>query len=153
MTIQQQTYKYEQLCVICDIDGTLSDMKHRLYYLQKGIRDYDTFYELCHLDKPIVPVCKMVRNLMGRANVIFVTGRPETVREKTEKWLTNQGLKGRLIMRQPLDMRKAYDHKLDVLKALRAEGLNPTLAIEDEPACAEMWTRNGVVCLQAPRSR
>lgn len=152
-TIQQQAYKYEQLCVICDIDGTISNLSHRKYYLQSGIRDYKTFFELCHLDRPIVPMCKMVRNLMGRANVIFVTGRPESVREKTEKWLTNQGLKGRLIMRDGSIWNRNSEYKLGVLKALRKEGLNPTLAIDDDPDSVDMWAKNGVMCLQLIEKR
>ena len=143
------SYTYKQQVILCDIDGTLSDLSHRLFYLEGRDKDYDTFYSLCHLDKPIVPVCKMVRQLMGRAQVIFVTGRPEAFREKTEKWLTQQCLKGRVEMRKNGDYRADYVIKKEILDKLKGEGLEPTLAIEDRRSCVDMYRREGLICLQA----
>lgn len=76
---------------IFDIDGTIADHTHRLHLISKERmegKDWAAFHDQCHLDPPIVPMCRLARQLiLSPAPVIFLTGRMEFQRRKTQEWL------------------------------------------------------------------
>ena len=75
--------------VVCDIDGTISKVGNRIKYLEQSPKDWDAFYGACGEDKPIVPIIKLVENLMHSTmyQIVLCTGRRESCREDTFKWL------------------------------------------------------------------
>ena len=78
---------------ICDIDGTLADLKHRLHFIEADKKDWDGFFDACDGDEPIQNVINTVRDLAYAGNeFMYVTGRPERVRMKTRQWLLKHGL-------------------------------------------------------------
>ena len=83
---------------IFDLDGTLADLNHRLHFIKNGKKDWDGFFNACDKDKPI----QWVINLCNKFNdVIILSGRSDAVREKTEKWLSDNGVRySELIMRK-----------------------------------------------------
>lgn len=76
--------------IICDIDGTISDCQHRQHLA--AARDWDAFHQLAHLDEPISMTLDMIRDLVHVSGhgLIFLTGRPEWMRELTLKWLADK---------------------------------------------------------------
>lgn len=86
--------------IICDIDGTVADLSHRLHYIEWKKKDYDAFYDACWEDMPIIPVIRAVRSLWffdNNMRVIFVSWRSDRVRETTKKrlqknWLAYESL-------------------------------------------------------------
>lgn len=144
--------------VIVDIDGTIADCSHRLRHIEKKPKDWPAFHENCHLDPPIVHMVRLVHSIrngfgspgMDNNRIIFCSGRPEDYsREKTMKWLNAQGF-----LRVPLYMRKAKDFrddgivKLELLAAMRADGFDPVIAIDDRSRVVAAWRSAGLICLQ-----
>lgn len=100
---------------IFDIDGTLADLTHRLRFIQdhhdaagRIVADWDSFFEACSDDKPILDVIPMLHFLQTFDACILSTGRPERVRSKTLDWL-----KAQRIFPDGLYMRRDGDHRPD----------------------------------------
>src|SRR5271157_2902378 len=96
---------------IFDIDGTVSDLTHRLHFISnmQGTKDWHGFFEACDQDKPIQEVIDVLGALerVGHT-IIMVSGRSEQVREKTINWLSDHN-----VFYSSLYMRKAGDHRED----------------------------------------
>lgn len=81
------------MILILDIDGTLADIRHRLPLIDKikpTSKDWDAYFtpELVILDKPILNTQRAVKKLKTQFdNLIFLTGRPESLRDATVIWL------------------------------------------------------------------
>ena len=94
--------------ILCDIDGVLAWIDHRLHYLKE--KDYENFYSVASLsaDLPIVSGRRLLEALQGGSafKTILVTGRPERTREATSKWLEKN-----LIEYDELLMRKDHDYR------------------------------------------
>lgn len=137
-------------CYLFDIDGTLADLSHRLHFIEKTPKDWDSFFDACHADAPIAHICRLAR-ILSRASqkVVFVSGRSDQCRAATELWLADNGLRG-----LPLYMRTAGDHRADhivkgeLLDRLRADGFDPEMAFDDRKQVVDMWRERGVPCAQ-----
>ena len=85
--------------IICDIDGTIANLQHRLHYIRnpEGTKDWDSFHNTCLDDKPYRDVIQILWDLYdaGRRrgkegserDVYFFSGRNESVRSETIRWL------------------------------------------------------------------
>ena len=78
--------------IVCDIDGTIADLSHRLHFIQPeegGKKDWDSFFAGVSDDEPIQSVIETVDAMAtGYDNTVeFWTGRSESVRSETEVWL------------------------------------------------------------------
>jgi hypothetical protein len=85
--------------IICDIDGTIANLQHRLHYIRnpEGTKDWDSFHVTCTDDKPYEDVIRILWDLYdaGRRRgqegsireVYFFSGRNEAVRPQTIRWL------------------------------------------------------------------
>jgi hypothetical protein len=151
--------------IICDIDGTIADVRHRLHYIQnedgskKAKPDWDSFHTSCVDDTPFLDVIRVVDTLrMGtcgcgytRLKLYFLSGRNDVVREQTERWLEDVGGFGHyasLVMRKAGDRRPDTQIKLEMMREL---GLTPNdvLCIFDDRQCVvDMWRENGYRVMQ-----
>ena len=131
--------------VICDIDGTVADVAHRLKYMTGPEKNWDKAFSLIHLDSVRWDVVEQVRaDHEDGATIIFVSARQESQREVTEEWLKQLNLPYfTLIMRNNGDFRddvlvkkniltnffirdriqKVYDDRLRVIKMWVEEGI------------------------------
>jgi hypothetical protein len=136
-------------CYVFDIDGTLADITHRLPFIQKEPKDWDAFFDACSEDKPIQHIINVAMALCMCAPVIFVSGRAERCRGKTEAWLMEH-----LSFDEPLYMRKDGDHRPDnevkseLLDRLLADGHEPQLVFDDRSQVVRMWRERGIPCAQ-----
>ena len=93
--------------IICDIDGTIADVRHRLQFIKnsdgtkKKKPDWDSFNEACWLDKPYPDVIALVERVLGwwesahnpvgtrtePLNLYFFSGRNEVAMLDTMMWL------------------------------------------------------------------
>jgi uncharacterized HAD superfamily protein len=142
------------LAAIIDVDGTISDFNHRKEFALA--KDWYAFQQLCHLDKPIVPVIQVVRGLWAQGWLIFVvTGRNQEYREITKEWLVKHGLPfSKLITRTQDDIGvRDVDFKRRALDELTRNypAHQFALAIEDRDELVEMWRGEGLICLQAQK--
>jgi hypothetical protein len=70
---------------LCDIDGTVADISHRLHFIQQKPSDWRGFFKACPGDTPIKEVIEVIQSLTSYGNnVIMVTGRSDEVRKDTE---------------------------------------------------------------------
>src|SRR5215208_5359074 len=94
--------------IIVDIDGTLADCLHRLHFIKGRRKKWKKFFACASLDKPRIEVVMQVRELAQQYNIHLVTGRPESYRKQTEKWLSHYR-----IPYVSLHMREAGDYRSD----------------------------------------
>jgi hypothetical protein len=134
--------------VIVDIDGTVSKVGDRLKYLQMDNPDWDSFYDSCFEDDPIVEIVDLVKTLNNFYDVIFCTGRRESVREITVNWLINQGLNGILLMRPNGDKRHDTDVKPEQIVEFGIKFEEIAFVLEDRNSMVAKWRELGVKCLQ-----
>ena len=162
--------------ILCDLDGTLANLEHRLHYIKnpdgtmkpRAERDWDGFNKACVDDAPYEDVMQIVKALtFGRSNgcgscgavereVYILSGRNEVVRDETIQWLQKTRAAAfmffdyatYLVMRKADDRRPDTEVKLDMVRQL---GLTPddVLCVLDDRQCVvDMWRENGFRCLQ-----
>jgi len=138
--------------VICDLDGTLADITHRLHYVkvpdgQK--KDWNTFFENVYYDAVRWDVVKLLKEYVCQGHpFILVSGRSERCRADTEKWLfekiydslewLNLDKHVTLIMRQNHDKRDDDILKTDIYnKYLKHYPIE--VVIDDRPRVLRAW--------------
>jgi hypothetical protein len=82
------------MILVLDIDGTIADIDHRLHFVDKNNpsqEDWDNFFDpiLVSKDTPI-EFSRYVFEIFLEYfdDIIFLTGRPEELRDVTVDWLT-----------------------------------------------------------------
>ncbi len=136
----------KQKYVIVDIDGTIADVRHRLHHIQgTGRKNWKAFFEEMDRDTTIPGMIERVHDLGSRYRIIFVTGRPEHYRARTETWLRKHGLAyDKLFMRSSGDHRPDYISKSEVLHEIDPNEI--VLALDDRPPVCAMWRKYGIHC-------
>jgi hypothetical protein len=140
---------------IVDIDGTLANIDHRLHFIEGDLKDWDAFFEACPDDAPIDNVIDVIKALgfLGYHNdnvhLVYLTGRPEKVRQQTLAWLLRNGLpKGVLMMGTDGDHRPDTIAKAELLMGLRQAGHNIAGVFEDRPSVCRVWRGLGLTVFQ-----
>ncbi|HET7273943.1 MAG TPA: HAD family acid phosphatase [Longimicrobiaceae bacterium] len=135
--------------VVWDLDGTLSDDRARAHFVEveEGRkRDWDSYFDAIDEDAPIAASMELLHALRGHGvRIIYLTGRPEYTRPKTERWLKANGLDDcdDLLMRPAGDRRHAGEFKVEVIQALR-ERYELVCAFEDRMDVAERLRTSGL---------
>jgi beta-phosphoglucomutase-like phosphatase (HAD superfamily) len=110
--------------VVWDLDGTLSDDRARAHFVEVEAgrsRDWRSYFDAIDQDPPIAASMEVLRALHAQGlRIVFLTGRPEYTREKTERWLKANGLTeyDRLLMRPRGDFRPSGLFKVEVIARL-----------------------------------
>ena len=105
MALQYRFYPHKNI-VVCDIDGTVADLSHRLQYAKGETKDWKKFFSLLSADTPRNDVYMSAQALAHEhdALLVFVSARPEDYRLETEQWLRDNGMVyDNLIMRRKGD--------------------------------------------------
>ncbi|GAB3965858.1 phosphatase domain-containing protein [Streptomyces sparsus] len=123
---------------VFDLDGTLSDARHRLHFVAPGRKDWDAFFRAARQDPPLAEGVALAQQWAHECDLGYVTGRPERCREDTELWLAEQGLpSGDLWMRGDGDRRPARVTKPALLERLAARRPVAVVVDDDRAVCAE----------------
>jgi hypothetical protein len=134
--------------VVFDIDGVLSDAAGRQHFIERGIRDWDAFFEACGDDPVIEEVARLLELLDASLAVVLLTGRPLRVRPQTLAWLHHYGLRwDLLVMRDRGDYSQVTSFKRKVVGDLRLHGFDLRLAFEDDPSNHAMYVAAGIPCV------
>lgn len=141
------------MIVICDIDGTLSDSRHREHHLAKSPADWEAFFQECDKDLVIVPVQRAIHALWMSGNTItLVSGRPERIRSKTSVWLDDNAIPHvHLLLRADDDHRPSHVTKRDMIIKHVTTALHPSetvLAIDNSEADCAMYRELGIPTMQ-----
>lgn len=151
--------------IICDIDGTIADCRHR----QHLAGDWDAFHETMMQDDLYEMVFEVIMSLMQDtgAELIFLTGRPERFRAETTTWLEERCALFEdddyiaLLMRPKDDFRPDVEMKPAVLKDW-IDNIDPDLDVrmtmdllkeralflDDRDKVVAMWRDMGYTCFQ-----
>jgi hypothetical protein len=81
--------------------------------------------------------------------VIIVSGRDDTFKDITLKWLTDNGVfVNEIHMRQAGDKREDSIIKQELFEAHIKDKYNVVFVLDDRNRVVDMWRRNGLKCLQ-----
>ena len=138
-------------CIICDIDGTIANLTHRMHWIKSKPKNYKAFFAGVFQDTPHHDIITLVNNLASvyKVPVIHCSGRPDSTREDTEKWLFhNVVYTDGLYMRKTGDFRADDIVKEELLDQILADGYKPILVFDDRDRVVQMWRKRGFRCLQ-----
>ncbi|WP_419999567.1 hypothetical protein [Streptomyces boninensis] len=122
---------------VFDLDGTLTDTRHRLHYVESTPKDWSAFFRAAGEDPPLAQGVALALELGKECEIGYVTGRPEYLRKTTLAWLAEHGLpEGPLWMRRANDRRPARVTKPQLLRGLAAERQVAAVVDDDEQVCA-----------------
>ena len=134
--------------IIFDIDGTLSIVGDRLKCLKED--DLDGFYSRCGEDKVNNTIANLCSLLYQDNDIYYVTGRRESCRKDTIKWLNENHLPiesngTKLFMRKNGDFRHDTIVKLELVEKFKD---NIDMVFEGRNSMVKAWRRAGITCLQ-----
>ncbi len=148
MALQHCEFLKGEKFIICDLDGTLCNVEHRLKYARGPEKDWGKFFDGIPGDSIRVEVVKQLVEASHEhgARIIYVSARQEKYRKLTEEWFDKNGVQGHylLIMRpnndsrydtvikreiydkylKHLDIVKVFDDRLKVIRMWREVGLD-----------------------------
>jgi phosphoglycolate phosphatase-like HAD superfamily hydrolase len=134
---------------VFDLDGTLSDTRHRLHHVSSAPRDWDAFFRAAADDPPLPDGISLALDWASRCDLGYVTGRPERCRRDTEEWLTTHGLPaGDLWMRDDTDRRPARVTKPRLLQRL-ARRRTIEVVVDDDQLVCDAYRRAGFAVVHA----
>lgn len=151
MAMQYKLYpKPKKGFVICDIDGTISDTKHRLHYVKDvEKKDWKGFFSEMSEDSLREDTFIKIRDFCTEGyEIIFVTARPEDYRKETEEWLQKH-LECHIdwtaiIMRNSGDRRPDTEVKQQIYNTYFKNKYDVHTVIDDRPSVIRMWRENGL---------
>ena len=131
---------------VFDLDGTLSNLGHRLKYVSGQNKDWGKFFSECYKDTTfrwVIDICNKFED------VLILSGRSDEVREVTKCWLHCHGVNYKW-----LEMRKSGDHtpdhklKLTMLHNFIKNKYEVDFIVDDRQSVVDMWRANGYNVLQ-----
>jgi hypothetical protein len=139
---------------IFDLDGTIFDCSHRLHFIAEGKKkDWGGFFNACVDDEPIWSVIDVALALLNAHHkLVFVSGRSEIVRDKTEHKIRQAF--GYALPELTLYMRRKNDHRPDdLVKREILERNFPDLSViggvfDDRNQVVKMWRSLGLKVFQ-----
>ena len=134
---------------VFDVDGVLADVGHRVHHLEGPRKNWRAFFAGAASDPPLSLGIELAAELSADHDLGYLTGRPESLRQVTQRWLSRHGLPaGPLWMRAPGDFRAARVMKLEAVRQLAAERA-VTVVIDDDEQVIGALREAGFAVLQA----
>lgn len=137
--------------VVVDVDGTLTTLGDRLRCIESKPKDYEEFYRRCGEDRPVVEVIRLVNQLSMHYRIIVCTGRPESCRDATEMWFTDNDLSCHgmlMLMRPDGDDRPDTVVKPEILSAAIGSLERVAFVLDDRGPMVAQWRDLGLLCFQ-----
>lgn len=151
MALQSGRYpKPDKPFVICDIDGTIANIEHRLHHVKKDPKDWTAFFESSFDDKVRMDVRNILKGYASKGyEVIYVSARPDTYEWQTELWLAHYECMSELnvagiIMRPAGDRRPDTEVKHSIYDRYFKDKYPIEVVIDDRPSVIRMWRSNGL---------
>lgn len=152
----------ERKIIICDLDGTLADLTHRRYHVERPPAmvgastwrpDWKAFHDGCVDDTPLEVNILVVQALLAAhkdSELWIVSGRSNAVRQQTIVWLnTHLDCYDRLIMRPEGDfMRDDLLKEGWLMDGTLPHRRNVLCVFDDRKRVVDMWRKHGLTCYQ-----
>jgi uncharacterized HAD superfamily protein len=134
---------------VFDIDGVVADVRHRLKYVERKPKNWFAFFAAAKKDSAHAEGVEMVKRLSQDHEIIYVTGRPNHLRDDTEAWLSRNDIGGhQLVMRPGGDRRPAATVKVELLRKLAKDRV-VDLVVDDDAAVIAAVAAAGFTTLHA----
>lgn len=150
MALQYKGWMKNQNVIICDLDGTLCDITHRLHFVkvkEGEKKDWDGFFTHIMSDSLRTDVWEQVQKELkdNNAKLIFVSARPNKYRPFTIDWLKDHIGEQEyiLIMREDGDSRQDTEVKKDIFDKY-LKNLKILKVFDDRPSVIRMWHEKGL---------
>ena len=132
---------------VFDLDGTLTDTRHRLHHIEDRPRRWVAFFAAAGRDGTHPEGLAALRTAAGAGcGIVYLSGRPERLRQVTEQWLRRHDCPdGPLLLRADRDFTSAVDFKLRALRSLAATSRLVLLVDDDPDVVAAVRQRPGLV--------
>ena len=137
--------------IISDIDGTISNPKERLHFIQNKPKNWNAFNGGVTFDTPFLDTVAVLDSFRRSGGMIILcTGREMKYKDATTQWFQKNNIfYDDLFMRKFGDHRKDYEVKSDLLNDIIAKyGNNVVCVLEDRTQCVDMWRGRGLRCYQ-----
>jgi hypothetical protein len=123
----------ESSLAVFDIDGVVADVRHRLRYLERRPKDWARFFAAADRDPVLQEGVDLAQQYAANHVLVWLTGRPEHLRDLTAAWLGAAGLGAELLFMRPAnDRRPARDFKSRQIARLAKE--SPIeVVVDDDP--------------------
>lgn len=138
--------------IICDLDGTLSNIEHREHYVRGNKKNWKRFFEGIPEDELAEVVGDIVKHYSKTHKIVFVSGRPDYTRQDTVEWLKKKVPE---IKTYELFMRRSDDRRPDNIvkdeiyeKEIKPNYGEPFFVLDDRDKVVKMWRSKGLICLQ-----
>jgi phosphoglycolate phosphatase-like HAD superfamily hydrolase len=139
----------EPALAIVDIDGVVADVRHRLHHVEARPKNWRAFFAAAGRDPVHEEGVALVERLARDHEVVFVTGRPESLRDDTVAWLERHGMGGHaLVMRPQGDSRPAAQLKVHLLRRL-ARDRAVAAVVDDDALVIEALREAGYPAVRA----
>lgn len=126
------------MLAIFDIDGVVADVRHRLHHLERRSA-WHAFFAAADRDPLLDPGARLVADLGRQHDIVWLTGRPEWLRDVTVAWLARHHLpSGEVHLRPDGDRRPAAPYKLGVLHRLAPRGVAAVVDDDDVVVAAAL---------------
>jgi hypothetical protein len=141
--------RHTKKVAIVDIDGVVADVRHRVHFVERTPKNWKRFFAAAVHDEPHAEGLAVVDKLAEEHEVVFLTGRPEHLRDDTTAWLTAHGLGAhRLIMRADGDRGSSARFKLREVNRM-ARHRTISIVIDDDAAVIATMRDAGYPTLHA----
>ena len=132
--------------ILCDLDGTLCDIRHRLQYAQGETKNWTAFFSGISGDTIYDDVMTKLIGFFDQGyEIILVSARPDTYRQETTQWLADNDVPYlTLIMRKGGDKREDSVVKQQILDTYFPDRSVIYKVIDDRPRVIRMWRDNGL---------
>jgi hypothetical protein len=118
---------------VFDIDGVVADVRHRVHHLAGRRQHWGRFFAAAGRDTPLREGVDLALQYAKTHVVVWLTGRPEHLRDLTAAWLARHGLPNELLfMRPDFDRTPAREFKARQLRLLARES-TIDLVVDDDP--------------------
>jgi hypothetical protein len=140
--------RLKQLAIICDLDGTLCNIDHRLHHVRNGNKDWDSFFAGISDDSINGWCSRLLRDMQYNIKIVLCSGRGQEYFIPTAEWLNQHDIPyNRLFMRP----KKNYQRD-DLVKEMLLDfeilpRYDVLFAVDDRQQVIAMWRRRGIICL------
>lgn len=145
MALQYGKFTFEDPVVVCDIDGTLADIKHRLHYVNGEKKDWKGFFGAMDKDTVRKDVAGMITVDQNKgAEIVFVSARSEDYRKETKAFLKKAGFEENLLLMRPFNDKRDDTFVKEQIYRKYLERLNIIKVYDDRPKVIRMWRGLGL---------
>lgn len=137
--------------LICDLDNTLSDTRHREYLAPATPEgDWEPYCLACVDDPCIEWIAHIVRHWLGP--VLILSARNEVAMPETLAWLKEQEIDWEVVQLRPLgDTRNNLEYKAWAIEQFLLAGFDPALILDDHPGVIQYAASIGLSGLWVSR--